>query len=227
MKKILPQINWKPDFPIDSKKRLNFSMMLIAKRRSGKTELIKYFYEKYWHDKYDLVLVYTTDANAEYYKQWIKGKRQFITNNDLDKIKTAIKFNSNLRKKNRMPVNTLVIFDDTVSRKQKFDEDILNLYTKGRHYNLSIVYSSQTPTLVDNIWKENSDFIFIFKMTTRRYQEYVADNIISGTLDVSFDSKIKERNAYIDLLKRITSKKYRTLVLDMYKEGIFQFIANI
>ena len=64
-------------------------------------------------------------------------------------------------------------------------------------------------------------------MTTRRYQEYVADNIISGTLDVSFDSKIKERNAYIDLLKRITSKKYRTLVLDMYKEGIFQFIANI
>lgn len=221
---------WKPNFPVDDKNRMNFSMMLIAKRRSGKSQLIKYLYEKYWKLRYDFVVIYTTLMNSKFYKDFIVGEHLIYTNNEVDRMKLIMDKNAKrakTKKGRKNPINTLIIFDDTVSRKQRFDADIMDIYTKGRHYNMSIVYATQTPTLVDTVWRENSDLIMMFKMKTRRFQEYVADHVLNGILDVNFQTVKKEKNAYIDILKKATEEKYRCLVVDYVNDELFHFKANI
>lgn len=214
-------------FPIDSKGYVNFSMMLIAKRRSGKTELIRYLYENYLEKSFDLVVVYSTMPTSSYYKKFISGKKVFITNNDLTKIEKIIKKNGDLMKKGKKIINTLVIFDDTNTNKQKFDERVLDLYTKGRHFNTSIIYSSQAPTLVNNIWKENSDFIIIFKMKTRRYKDYVIENILSGMIDINFKTRSAEKKFYEDLFIKCVEDQYSAMVLDLTDDKVFAFKAPL
>jgi len=215
------------NFPVDNKNRLNFSMILIAKRRSGKTELVRYLYENYWWDKYDLVVVYTIGTTGMYYKSFIKGQALIQEKVDLQEIRLMMARNEKRMKRGKAPINILAIFDDTNTRKQKFDDDLLDVYTKGRHSNISIVYCTQAPTLVDNIWKENSDLIVIFKMKTMRYLEYVAESIVSGILDKEFESRGKERRFYINLIKRLTKEKYRAIVLDLVDDQITSFKAPL
>lgn len=217
---------WKPNFPIDDSKRMNFSMVLLGKRRSGKSNMVKYLYETYMIGKYNLVLIYTTPVNAEFYKKFILGKKVIDTNGDLNKLKKIIQKNSERKKKKRPPINVLCIFDDTNSRKEKFDNDIMDLYNLGRHFNISIVYNAQAATLTDTIWRENADLIFIWKQKTRRFQEYVADNLLSGFLDKDFDSRSKERNFYITLLKKNTKERYWALVVDNIEDNLFRFKAT-
>lgn len=217
---------WKPKFAIDKNGMMNFSMILIASRKSGKTELIKHFYSKYWSDKYDFVVVFTTLANQPVYEKLINGDYMIFTEDkDVDKINIIMETNARRKKKNKKPLNVLAIFDDTNSRKQKWDKDILNIYTKGRHYNVSIVYATQSPTLVDNIWKENTDIMCIFKQMIRKNKEYIMDNILTGIYDTSKMTKSKEKKYYETMFDKYTNKKYHCMVIDTENGDVGTFKA--
>jgi hypothetical protein len=220
---------WEPAFEVDEHNRLNFSLIMIARRRSGKSYLIEYLYKTYWEGHYDFVIVFTTPINAKNFKRYLGSKRGYdiyTDPNDVVRLRKAIDVNTKRKNQGKKPINTLVIFDDTVSLKQKYDKDILNLFTKGRHANLSVVYTTQAPTLVDNNWKGNSDLIFIWKQKTRKNQEYIADNIVNGILDEDFQTVKEEKDAYISILKKATEEKYQFLVIDSVRDDLFFYKAG-
>ena len=211
---------WVPAFPWDCKGCLNFSAICIAARRSGKTYMLNYLIRTTFKKRYDAIYIFTTPINIMDYM--ILGgipKKNIYTNNSTKKIEQIMKHNAG--KKN--PLNILVIFDDTISRKQKYDEHLLNLYVKGRHYNVSVIYATQSATLVDNMWKENSDLIFIWRPRIFKYKKYIVDNILLGSLDIDFDTESAERRHYKRILQKVTKEKHRALVVDLANFELFTY----
>jgi len=217
---------WNKKIPIDQTKRVNFSCILIAPRRSGKTYFIQWLIEKGpLKNKYDLIMVFTTGAQVLTYEEFVDRKFVFgdISPEGIMTVINIVRKNNN---SNEIPINTLVIFDDTCSRKEKYNRDIAKLYSNGRHSNISVIYSVQDGTLVDNIWKENSDYIFIFKCNGRRHQEYIVDNMIIGLLDKEFNSVSAEKKYYINMFKEITKTEFHMMVVDFIRMDIFWFMAG-
>jgi hypothetical protein len=139
------------------------------------------------------------------------------------KIKAVINMNS--KKKGKKKINTLMIFDDTNSRKQKYSMPITDLFSKGRHFGISTIYTSQTPTLCDNIWKENSDIITIFNIRTRAYKEHTVNNLIGNPLGIFFQSVAKEKDYYIKLIDKTTSVPYQCLVYNTVDDKLYKYKA--
>jgi hypothetical protein len=212
---------WNPNFPLDKDRRTNFAAIFIAKRKSGKTHLINHFINDYLWNKYDIILVFTNAAGVDEYREFIDTPYIFpeFRPDIVDIVRQA-----NAQCENR--VNVLVIMDDSCSRKQKFDQTILDMYTKGRHDNISIIYSVQDGSLVDNVWKENADFIFMFGGGTARTKAYIVDNILAGMIqELDFDSVRAERAFYRQLYRQITAERYRIVVADMQEMTIHHYKA--
>jgi len=215
---------WKPTFPLDSHGKMNFSSILIAKRKSGKTYLINYLYSRYWWNRYDLIFCYTNGAGVEEYSQFLDTK--YIYPEFLPEQVEAIRaFNATLAGESK--VNVLIIMDDTCSRRQRFDLTIQDLFNKGRHDNISIVYTTQDGSLVDNTWKENCDYIFMYKALTMRTKQYIIDNIITGMIpNLDFHTVAAEKRFYLKLLKKITQPRYQMIVADMDEGDLYKFKAG-
>ncbi len=159
------------------------------------------------------------DTGIEEYKRFTPSKLIF-NRFDPDKVQMVIDHNSN---PDNEPINTLIIFDDTGSRAQKKDDFILNLFMKSRHWNISVVYNIQSPKLVDANWRENSNLIFLFKPKTTQFREFVVDNLISGALNIQFETKSKEKMFYTKCLMQVTSMPFRSMVLDFDNDKIFKY----
>jgi len=214
---------WNMKFPLDENKKVNFSSMIIAPRRSGKTYFINWLLHNPLKNKYDMIFIFTTSSGvSEYKKMNIPLRNVKIYANYMPEVIEMVK-KTNTGTDN--PANILMIFDDSCSRKQKFDDEILDLYTKGRHFNISIIYSVQTATLVDNIWKDNSDFIFLFKPRTSKQRLYIVENLISGMMDIDFDKISEEKKFYKNVLKAVTDISHTMMIIDMVEQAIFHFKA--
>ena len=212
---------WKPVFPKDKQDRTNFTALVIGRRKMGKTDLMGHFLLKYWNKQFDLIMIFTMATGIEEYKRFTKS-RLIFDGFFPGKIQKIIDFNSD---KGNQKINTLIIFDDTGSRAQKRDAFILNLFMKSRHWNISVVYNIQTPTLVGPIWRENSNLIFLFKPKTTKFREFIVDNLIAGALNIQFESKSKEKQFYTRCLMQVTGVPFRTMVLDFDNDEIFKYKA--
>lgn len=214
---------WVPNFPVDKEGFLNFSSIFIARRHSGKTFMIKHFMETLWKDRFDLYVVFTTQAGIDEYAEFTPGRLLFdgFDANVIEVIKQA---NAKLKAKGERPLNTLIIMDDQASRKQKYNSEISNLYMKGRHDNMSIVYTTQTPTFVSVEWKENSDLLFVFKPLTTHNRHYITKSIISGIMDTAaFETVREEEKFYTKLLIENTREAYTCLVCQLRDYTMYKY----
>jgi Poxvirus A32 protein len=209
-------------------KKVNFAGIMIAPRFSGKTNTIISLIQTSFIYEFDKIVVYTTVANRDVYvnQGGIKLNDIIIDDEKMSVLKSLVESNEKFIKEKEKPINILVIFDDTISRKQKYNDQILNLFVRGRHSFVSVLYSSQTPTLVDNIWKGNSDLIFIWKPNTSKDREYIVKNIMLGVLNIGFEKSKSEYTYYKKILDIITSEEHQCVVIDFRRRQIFGYLAN-
>jgi len=218
----MPLQNWTKQFPVDKTRRYNFSAIMIAPRRSGKSTLLSYLLKTKLKDKYDLIYVFcSTDASG--YEPYIKKGKVFT-----HFIPEAVDILMEVNRDTEKPANILLIYDDTASMRQKYSHPIEKLFTRGRHHNISVIYLTQDARMVSNLWKSNADLMFIFRQHSYRDQEYVVNNILLGMDETKqFNNKRTEFNYYLTLLRRETSKKYHMLVVDLTKHKMYWYKADI
>ena len=212
---------WDKVFPSDLNNNMCFSSLFIAPRYSGKTYLVEYLLKTSLKDKFNNIIVFSTMTGVKDYSKFIEGNLLFVGYKQqlIDTIR-------NVNAENQDPYNILVIMDDTNSRKEKFNSSIQELYTNGRHSNISIIYCTQSPNLVDNNWKMNSDLIFIFDTRTTHSREYIIKNLLSGILkDEDFEKSRDENRFYMKLLKDTTNEQHRCIVMNMRKRELTWFKA--
>lgn len=205
---------WKPNF----ERGKNFSMLCLASRGSGKSYTTKYLLEYELRDKYDSFVVFCQSPDElEEYREILPGKL-FFDEFKPEVINRIIEIN-NKRKTDGLPMlETLVIFDDQISNKMKYDDDLLQLFTRGRHVGVSVIFISQSHTFAAASWRNNSDIIMLLKQNSKQSRDSINDNILIGSLDPPDD--VNEKKFYMGIMKEHINQPGDSLVLD-YREGAF------
>ncbi len=137
----------------------NKTLLVVAKRNSGKSQLIRYLIlvNKHYFDK--MFLICPTEVVNGFYEDIIE-KKCIFTSYDEDFIKKLVDTmtRTNSKTTNDKKQNVLLILDDCISDATiKTSKPFELLFTRGRHINISIIFISQylkaaiTPVIRNNI----------------------------------------------------------------------------
>ena len=194
---------WKPVF----KKGDYFSMVITASRNSGKTYLIKHLLDKYLVKLYDII-IFVSDSpdTAEEFKHI--SKAIFLTKMNFNIINKIAHAN----KERDEPLRTLLVYDDKIGKETKYDDQLMQLFTRGRHLNLSIIFASQSKKLMDTTWLNNSDYIILLKQNSAQQKKTILENVLIGSIDME-DEK-EERNVMKRIMIKYIGKKGDAIVIN-------------
>jgi hypothetical protein len=205
---------WKPKF----QRGKNFSMLILASRGSGKSYLTKYLLEYHLRDKYDLfVVISDSDDELENYKEILPG-RLFFNDFKPELITNLIEMNKKRLQEGKPLLQVLFVFDDKISNKMKYNDELLQLFTRGRHVGISIVFISQSHAFASAAWRNNSDTIIVLKQNAKQARDAINDNILIGSLDAP--DNVNEKKYYMNVMRNYINKEGDAVVLD-FNEGAF------
>ncbi len=207
--------NWDFKFPINQYKFVSFSMCVFGARRSGKSYFIEWLLKKRLQNRFDQIIVFCPTIRT--YK-YINPKYVYSSYKP-DIIKKIIKINETYDEKS----NILIIFDDMIGNNHKYNNSILKLYALGRHHCISIIYTAQSYSNTATTWRENSDFVILFRPSNARVTNYLVENIMCGTLKKYFDKHKEEYKFYSDVLNKITEEQYRMVIIRPFLHQLFSF----
>ena len=190
------------------------SMLFIASRRSGKTELCKYILkESKMIDDYDYTVVMSESQDTlDSFSDIVSGDLFF------DKFDPQIIDNliavSEKQEVDGKKKSFLLIIDDIVNNDMKHAEVMKKTFCIGRHYSISVIIISQKMSLISTTSRNNADLIFIGKSNSSAERIAIIDNLLLGLRDTDGSgSQLSDRKFYFDIIKKYTAN-YNFIVLD-------------
>ena len=183
---------------------LNKTISVVAKRNSGKSILIRYLINKQKHLFSKIFVICPTEKINPFYNQ--------ITNEDCifdewnenwveELIETLTKINTHKPLSERK--NVLLILDDCMSDiNYNSSKSMKLIYTRGRHFNLSIIATCQYLNSLPKICRSNCDLIITGQMNLSSI-EMMANEYCSNL----------DKSEFIKLFNRST-KDYNFLVIN-------------
>lgn len=137
------------------------SNIIISKRNSGKTKLVLNLI-KYYFDKYNYDIIYLFSKTALFNKDWSFIDKKYISDLDENILQKIIKYQKNNITKNKN-INIIIIFDDV--KLTSISKSLSDLFSIGRHYNITILLSVQFPRLiVSPLIRSNIDYLFFSQL---------------------------------------------------------------
>ena len=157
---------------------VNNVLVLCAKRRSGKSILLRYLVKKSQHHFNKIfVICPTEDINKFYQKDdFIKKTNIFKEYNEewVDTLmKTMGKENEGLTEgiDNDKAKKVLLILDDCGSDANFHNlQSLKKLFTRGRHLFISVIITSQYPNQIPPVGRTNADFVLIGQLNESSVQ---------------------------------------------------------
>lgn len=147
--------------------KLTFRMVITGETGSGKTNVCAQIFRKM--GCFTKVLLFAKDLEEPIYKYLVDtiheveketGLEVLKSSNDIDDLPDVNK----LSKKD----NTLVIIDDMVNEKSRQLAKVTSYYTKGRHFNASTIFLTQTYFGTPGDIRKNSGYFVFTKLSTNR-----------------------------------------------------------
>jgi len=211
---------FKPEFV----KGKNFAMLVFASRNSGKSHFVKYMIINYFKELFDsFIFISDSPDEIEEYSEIIHGVTLRAWDETiLQKIQAR---NEHLKAKGKRTANVCIIFDDKISNKIKNEDSLLQIFARGRHVGISIIFLSQSIKFADTAWRSNADIIVSLKANSSTARERLIENILMGTLDIPNykDEKIVYRN----IIKKYMTKVGDALVVDnRYGSALYRYKAG-
>jgi len=188
------------------------SALFLGSTRSGKTTLIKAFYE--YHFKNHITILHTCSPQAKTYDELKKSvalSPEFCPK----AIEECMKINMKLNNRYEF----LHIIDDCVSSKN--DKTMVRLLTIGRNHNQSTLISGQSLTILNSIGRTNINFVFLGKLNSSMGIEQCIKAYLQGIFpsDMRMADKIK-------LYHQLTSD-YNWIVIDCIGGDVFLTKLNV
>jgi hypothetical protein len=204
------------DEKMNSLKSKDFSMICFASRRSGKSELIKYIYNKLdLQSEYDYCMIISeSDESLDFYSDFLFGNL-FIKKFDNDVITNLIVESQKLETEGKK-ARFLCIIDDVVGSTIKYSESIAKLYAIGRHYHISCILICQQLTLINVTVRNNSDIIFIGQTKTSKEKKSIIDNFLDGIADDNeiLDKGFETKKSFYNEMIKYNTEDYSFIVFD-------------
>lgn len=147
--------------------KLTFRMIITGETGSGKTNVCAQIVRKI--GVFTKILLFAKDLEEPIYKYLVDtvheieketGLEVLKCSNDIDDLPEVSKLN----KKD----NTLVIIDDMVNEKSRQLAKVTGYFTKGRHFNASTIFLTQTYFGTPPDMRKNSGYFVFTKLSTNR-----------------------------------------------------------
>lgn len=173
----------------------------------GKSHLIRFIMYNY-RKKFDCGLVFTGtefgEGNFDYIDERFVHRKYNETalENMMDIFRKRVKAGK--------PLCGFVIFDDCISGKQWHSDALIDLCTQVRHYNITVILSTQYPVAIPPTLRANAFQVFMFTMTLLSAIKALYESF--GQMFGTFE---EFKATFLDT----TSKKYRCLEFDARNGG--------
>ena len=209
--------------------RVPFSMNCIGKSMSGKSNLIinlLSFYKKTF--KKGGVYVFTKTFNAEfekmknvevYYDMEIEPSQEnnYATGN---RVEHLLAYQKKIRESGKKPDQMLLIFDDFIvdSSFNRRRGIYSKLFAMARHYNISVLITSQNYMMIPKSIREMSMYSICFKIFgTKERQAFIEENhrdMNEDEMEVVFDAATKKKYdfLYIDAAQDKFMRNFETIL---------------
>lgn len=136
-----------------------------------------------------------------------------------DIIEKILSFQKKLKEQKQKLKPILIVLDDFI------DNDIMNkrrssltkLFTMGRHYNVSVIVTSQSFKLLPSSVRKLSHYYFLYGTGNNTERKTIA-NELCGMLS---------ENDFLDLFDDITSNKYSFMLIDTNKSRILKNMNEV
>ena len=183
---------------------LNKTISVVAKRNSGKSILIRYLINKQKHLFSKIFVICPTEKINPFYDKITKEDCIFDEWNESwveELIESLTKINTHKPLSERK--NVLLILDDCMSDiNYNSSKSMKLIYTRGRHFNLSIIATCQYLNSLPKICRSNCDLIITGQMNLSSI-EMMANEYCSNL----------DKSEFIKLFNRST-KDYNFLVIN-------------
>lgn len=198
----------------------DFSIIISASRKAGKSHMLSKLYPM-WSKLFDLIIVFSYSAHNKTY-DFVTGPK--FPDYDPKIIDDIFRF----QRKTGNLLRFLVIFDDLVSSNIKFDDSIMQCYTRGRNSRVSVCVSTQIFKLVNKNNRGNTDYMFIGKTNTTENRMTLCETVLMN--NVRIPPQIKSKTAKIEYLDNWLlgkTKDHHFIVIDMKadSEKIYDYLA--
>jgi hypothetical protein len=122
----------------------------------------------------------------------------------------------------------LVVLDDVIGRQLQFSEQVIRLFTQGRHARLAVILVSQAFTsAIAPAIRKNSDVMLFLRLRSGTEVKSVRDEVIAGALDPDDVGRIRvggrTPDSESDLAKRLwanATREYGCLCVDWREKGV-------
>jgi hypothetical protein len=152
--------------------KVPFSSIVVSKRNSGKSFLVRdLVYNLSKLKKINQLIVMSNTSGLALNKDYDFVDKRFLTTFSQQKIEKLMKIQSKAVKQGKIREVCLVL-DDVIggegTKKAEGNRLIRSLYANGRHYHISVILLSQIANrLLEPPLRENSDYIFFSRLGQR------------------------------------------------------------
>ena len=213
-----------------SKMVIDPSIVMIAKRGSGKSFITRDIIYHYRHIPGGVVIA-PTDRMNSFYKYFFPDLyihydiKETILKKILVRQSMMIEKEKEKKKIGRkVDPSGILIMDDCLARKKSWakDESIMEILMNGRHYRLTYILTMQTPLGITPDLRLNFDYVFLLKEDSTINKKKLWDN---------YASMFPSLQAFEKVFGKCT-EDYRSMVIDNRKpsdnihEKVFWFKAK-
>ena len=186
----------------------NFSIAVIAKRRSGKSTWLKHMCHKHWRKHYPYVEVFTDTKFNGFYQDFVddanihEGWSEQKVLEVLARQRRMKELMKKLPVQHQESVCCLIILDDVLS--VRYSETLERIMLQGRHLDISVVCCLQDATILSRKMRDNLDVIVSFRQANKVNRERLVHSFMAVT---SYDEGES-------VLMECTSEDYCVCVID-------------
>jgi len=162
---------------------LNKIVLLVAKRNSGKSQMLRYLYNQQKHLFRAVFCICPTETVNHFYSDLIKKQNVYESYNEewMEKLITKMT-QVNSGKSDKEASHILLILDDCCSDTNFHQsKSFKKLCTRGRHIKISVIITAQYIYQLAPVSRNNADFILCSQMNTQGLDllttEYLFGNI--------------------------------------------------
>jgi ABC-type dipeptide/oligopeptide/nickel transport system ATPase subunit len=184
-----------------------FNMCLYGKSGCGKTNLLMHIAKWYKPVFNKRTVIFTKSMNGSLYN--IAKKLNGMIHNDIgDIIDTIMEYQKQCKENGDKLKNVLLIFDDFISDKSLNSKRNIydKLFSMARHYNISVIITTQQYTLLPSNIRRLAWYNIIYKISNtseRKIMIYEQCNSLDMT-----------ENEFENVYKECTGEKYGFIYID-------------
>lgn len=161
----------------------DFTVVIVGRRRSGKTFLARWLMYHLKH-RFPAGVVITGTKLNKYWQNYVPS--EFVTDiEDIgDTLSSVYQRQTIIREHPELGIDPrfFIILDDVMSDKYRvrFSKQLSKAFTDGRHYGIFTLITCQDPFGIGPDLRENADLVIVFRQNQQSRKEAVGDNYMDS-----------------------------------------------